>query len=66
MTVSRVLVQPINPTCVLMPDRETIGILVGRFGLLGCIELGRDRLLRAVPLEDLDYCIVSLPEMLKM
>jgi hypothetical protein len=45
---------PINPTVVQTPD-GAVGVLVARVGLIGCVELSPERILRAYPLTVLDY-----------
>ena len=42
------------PLAVQLPDQR-VGVLIARMGLIGCVEIGTQRILEAVPLPQLGF-----------
>ena len=47
-------ITPLMPRAVRLPDGR-VGVLIGRIQLIGCVMVGRQRILEAVPLSILWY-----------
>lgn len=47
-------ITPLMPRAVRLPDGR-VGVLIGRLQLVGCVMVGQQRILQAVPLNALWY-----------